>query len=39
MIEYFIKILEHFLYALSTAFFILIGVIMATVAISTLITL
>ena len=39
MIEYFIKILEHFLYALSTAFFILVGVILATVVISTLITI
>ena len=39
MIEYFIKILEHFLYALSTAFFILVGVILATVAISTLIAI
>ena len=39
MIEYFIKILEHFLYALSTAFFILVGVILATVAISMLIAI
>jgi len=39
MMDYFIKILEHFLYALSTALFIIVAVSLATVAISILITL